>query len=565
MMEKRWTLKTVDEEKVIHLQNDLKIHPVHCRLLIERGIETFEDAKRFFRTDASHLHSPFLMKDMLKAVEFIHEIIQSEKKILIYGDYDVDGTTAVAVVYNYFKQFYSNIDFYIPHRFTEGYGVSQRGIDFAVQHEVNLIITLDCGIKSVELINRAHAAGIEVIVCDHHLPGDSLPRALAILNPKQTDCSYPYKELCGCGIGYKLISAYVELYQVNQVGVNDMLDLVATAIAADIVPIDGENRTLCVLGLEKSNTNPSIPLQALRQISDLKKAFTINDLVFIIAPRVNAAGRMDDARKAVELFISTDLNSAKALALELQENNNDRKDVDRSTTAEALQLIEDDNDFQHTRSTVVYQPHWHKGVVGIVASRLIEHHYQPTIVLTSSNGKVTGSARSIKGFNMFDGLNQCAEFLENYGGHYFAAGLTLQENHLPAFMQRFDEVVRKTVPEELFIPEIEIDAEIELQDIHDGFLGILNQFAPHGPNNMKPIFLARNVKDYKGFCCVVKEKHLRFVIYQKSSKTINGIGFNMAHKIDLIKTNPTFDILFHIEENNWNDQKSIQLKVIDIR
>lgn len=565
MMEKRWTLKQVDEEKVARLQQELKIHPVHCRLLIERGIETFEAAKQFFRTDVSSLHSPFLMKDMQKAVDFISKSIQSGKKILIYGDYDVDGTTAVAVVFSYFKQFYSNIDFYIPHRFSEGYGISQRGVDFAIQENVHLIITLDCGIKSVELIQQAYDAGIEVIVCDHHLPGENLPSALAILNPKQKNCPYPYKELCGCGIGYKLISAYAEQYQINRESVNEMLDLVATAIAADIVPIDGENRALCVLGLQKANSNPSLPLQALRQISDLKKEFTINDLVFIIAPRVNAAGRMDDARKAVELFISTDLKTSKELALELQENNNDRKDVDRTTTAEALQLIEDNLDFQLSRSTVVYQPHWHKGVVGIVASRLIEHHYQPTIVLTSSNGKVTGSARSIKGFNMFDGLNQCAEFLENYGGHYFAAGLTLNENHLPAFMQRFDEVVRNAVPEELFIPEIEIDAEIELQDIQDGFVGILNQFAPHGPENMKPIFLAKNVKDYKGFSCVVKEKHLRFVIYQQSSKTINGIGFNLAHKLDVVKTQPSFDILFHIEENEWNNQKSIQLKIVDIR
>jgi single-stranded-DNA-specific exonuclease len=565
MMEKRWTLKQVDEEKVARLQQELKIHPVLCRLLIERGIETFEAAKQFFRTDVSSLHSPFLMKDMQKAVDFISKSIQSGKKILIYGDYDVDGTTAVAVVFSYFKQFYSNIDFYIPHRFSEGYGISQRGVDFAIQENVHLIITLDCGIKSVELIQKAHDAGIEVIVCDHHLPGENLPSALAILNPKQKNCPYPYKELCGCGIGYKLISAYAEQYQINQESVNEMLDLVATAIAADIVPIDGENRALCVLGLQKANSNPSLPLQALRQISDLKKEFTINDLVFIIAPRVNAAGRMDDARKAVELFISTDLKTSKELALELQENNNDRKDVDRTTTAEALQLIEDNLDFQLSRSTVVYQPHWHKGVVGIVASRLIEHHYQPTIVLTSSNGKVTGSARSIKGFNMFDGLNQCAEFLENYGGHYFAAGLTLNENHLPAFMQRFDKVVRNAVPEELFIPEIEIDAEIELQDIQDGFVGILNQFAPHGPENMKPIFLAKNVKDYKGFSCVVKEKHLRFVIYQQSSKTINGIGFNLAHKLDVVKTQPSFDILFHIEENEWNNQKSIQLKIVDIR
>ncbi|MBP6624765.1 MAG: single-stranded-DNA-specific exonuclease RecJ [Chitinophagaceae bacterium] len=564
-MEKKWTLKEVDEERVKSLQQSLNIHPALCKLLIERQIESFEEAKIFFRTSPEQLHSPFLMKDMHKAIERIHRAIELEEKMLIYGDYDVDGTTAVAVVYSYFKAIYPQIEFYIPHRFTEGYGLSLQGVQYAIQENISLIITLDCGIKSNELIQQAANHGIEVIVCDHHLPGSELPPALAILNPKQADCPYPFKELCGCGIGYKLITAYAQQYQTNIQGVNQFLDLVATAIAADIVPINGENRTLCVLGLEKANAQPSIPLQALRQISELKKEFTITDLVFIIAPRVNAAGRMDDARKAVELFIAKDQVEAKKLATLLHENNNDRKDVDRSTTLEALQMLEEDAQQDLNKSTVVYKSDWHKGVVGIVASRLIEHHYKPTIVLTSSNGKITGSARSIKGFNMFEGLNQCADFLENYGGHYFAAGLTLKEENLTPFKLKFDEVVKSTVPAHLFTPEIEIDAEISLTDIHEKFITILDQFAPHGPENMKPIFLTRAVMDYKGLTSIVKEKHIRFVLYQQTSNTINGIGFNLAHKIDIVKSNSTFDILYHIEENDWNGQKSIQLKIIDIR
>ncbi len=565
MIEKKWALKKVDEEKVKSLQQSLNIHPALCKLLVERQIESFEEAKAFFRTTPEQLHSPFLMKGMSLAIERIHRAIEHEEKILIYGDYDVDGTTAVAVVFNYFKTIYGNIEFYIPHRFTEGYGLSWQGVQFAIQENFSLIITLDCGIKSNELIQKASEQDIDVIVCDHHLPGNELPPAFAILNPKQADCPYPFKELCGCGIGYKLITAYAQQYKSNVEGVNQFLDLVATAIAADIVPINGENRTLCVLGLEKANAQPSIPLQALRQISELKKEFTITDLVFIIAPRVNAAGRMDDARKAVELFIAKDRIEAASLANLLQENNNDRKDVDRSTTLEALQIIEENTQYSINRSTIVYKSDWHKGVVGIVASRLIEHHYKPTIVLTSSNGKITGSARSIKGFNMFEGLNQCADFLENYGGHYFAAGLTLKEENLLPFMSKFDEVVTSTVPEHFFTPEIEIDAEIKLVDIQDKFITILDQFAPHGPENMKPIFFTKGVMDYKGLTTIVKEKHIRFVLFQQSSRTINGIGFNLAHKMDLVKSKSSFDILYHIEENDWNGQKSIQLKIIDIR
>ncbi len=564
-MQKRWALKKTDEQISNLLHEQLKIHPILCQLLAQRGISSYEEARVFFRTSETQLHDPFLMKGMQASVDRILNAMHRQEKILIYGDYDVDGTTSVAVVYTFFRNIYPGIEFYIPHRFTEGYGLSKKGIDYAAENNVKLIITLDCGIKSSLLVAEAKTKGIDTIICDHHLPDDELPDAFAILNPKQKDCPYPYKELCGCGIGYKLISAFAQQNNISTDEVNKNIDLVATAIAADIVPITGENRTLAVLGLEKVNSNPSVPIQALKLISEMEKEFTITDLVFIIAPRVNAAGRMDDARKAVDLFIETDLQKAMALAQLLQVDNNERRDIDKLTTIEALDLLNNNEDFLSQKSTVVYQPHWHKGVVGIVASRLIEHHYRPTIVLTQSNGKLTGSARSIKGFNLFEGLNECAEYLENYGGHYFAAGLTLDEKHLGSFTKKFNEVVCNNLPQELFEPEIEIDAEINFSDITPGFLRILKQFAPHGPENMKPVFITRNARDYKALSNVVKQKHLRFVIFQQGSKTVNGIGFNMSDKESVVKSNKPFDILYHIEENNWNGNISIQLKVIDVR
>jgi len=565
MVQKRWALKTVNEEALEQLQDDLKIHPVLCKLLIEREVRTYDAAKQFFRTTREQLHDPFLMKGMQLAVNRIQQAISNKERILIYGDYDVDGTTSVAVVYSFFKSIYNDLEFYIPHRFREGYGVSKDGIQYAIDNQFSLIITLDCGIKSVALIHLAKQHGIDVIVCDHHMPDDDLPQAYAILNPKQNDCNYPYKELCGCGVGYKLISAFASAFSIDESIVDRHLDLVATAIAADIVPITDENRTLCILGLQKANDNPSIPLKALKHISNMKKEFTISDLVFIIAPRVNAAGRMDDARKAVELFIEEDEEKAKLIAQQLHEDNNDRRDVDKITTVEALDMLSDMEAELQYRSTIVYQPHWHKGVVGIVASRLIDYHYRPTIVLTSSNGKVTGSARSIKGFNLFEGLNQCAEYLETYGGHYFAAGLTMMEEHLPAFRKRFDEVVREMVPEDKFQPEIEIDAELNFSDINEKFMKILKQFAPHGPENMKPVFISRNVMDYQGLSTVVKEKHLRLVIYQQGSRTMNCIGFNMGEKLEIVKSKSTFDVLYHIEENEWQGNITLQLKIIDVR
>lgn len=565
MLQKRWTIKQSDPQLVEELQEALRIHPVFCALLVQRGIHSFEQARNFFRADRSQWHDPFLMKGMQEAVRLIRQVIEQQERILIYGDYDVDGTTAVAVVYSYFRHFYPHIEFYIPHRFNEGYGISEKGINYAIEQGISLIITLDCGIKSVELVEKARQHDIDVIICDHHMPDEHLPRANAILNPKQSDCKYPYKELCGCGVGFKLISAFDLVYPQEAELVNRHLDLVATAIAADIVPITGENRTLCVLGLEKANRDPSMALLALRNISQLERPFTISDLVFIIAPRVNAAGRMDDARKAVELFTADNLQDAETIARVLHEDNNDRRDIDKQTTEEALLLISEDEQHAGQLSTVVYQPHWHKGVIGIVASRLIDHHYRPTIVLTHSNGRVTGSARSIKGFNLFEGLSHCAEYLETFGGHYFAAGLTLQEKKLNDFRKRFDEVVKEILPEDKYEPEIEIDAELFFQDIHEKFLGILIQFAPHGPENMRPVFLSRGVRNYQNQSVIAKEKHIRFQVQQAGSQPFSGIGFNLADKFHLLQEDALIDLIYHIEVNEWQGRNTIQLKVLDIR
>ncbi len=560
-MTKKWVLQESNTEIVQTLHQQLQIHPVLCKLLAQRGIHNYDQAKEFFRPNSSQLHSPFLMKGMEQAIARIQQAIAENEKILLFGDYDVDGTTAVAVVYSFFKPFYEHIEYYIPHRFTEGYGVSQKGIDYAVANNIKLIITLDCGIKSAALITYAKQQGVDTVVCDHHLPDDTLPPAIAILNPKQADCNYPYNELCGCGIGFKLIQAYAEKNPSHAHAVFENIDLVATAIAADIVPITGENRVLCVLGLKKVNSNPCIALQVLKQISAFDRPFTITDLVFIIAPRVNAAGRMDDARKAVELFIEKDITKARDIALLLNYDNSERVEVDKETTLEALQLLETEEQLSHC--SIVYQVHWHKGVVGIVASRLIEQHYKPTIVLTESNGFITGSARSIKGFNMFDGLTQCHSLLENYGGHYFAAGLTLKHENLATFKTTFNTAVSLRLQEKDFIPEIEMDSEMLLTDITASMFNILTQFAPHGPLNMKPTFVARNVRNYEHKSCIVKEKHIRFFAEQHG-KTITGIGFNLAHKFDILLSKPSFDMVFQIEENIWKDKKSLQLKVIDI-
>ncbi len=563
--EKRWTLKPAEQDSVNHIFKALNIHPALCRILALRGVKDFDTSKAFFRPELSHLHDPYLMKGMDKAVQRITEAIEWNERVLIYGDYDVDGTTSVAVVYSFLrKQYKGQLEYYIPHRYREGYGVSKEGIEYAHANGFSLLITLDCGIKSAELIAYAQSLGIDVIVCDHHTPDETLPPALAILNPKQEDCPYPYKELSGCGIGFKLISALALRWNLPQEEVLQYLDLVATSIAADIVPIDGENRVLAFYGVKKVNEDPSLGIKVLKEMAGVTRQLSVADLVFVIGPRVNAAGRMDDARKAVELFIEPDPEKIQALADALQSDNIDRKEVDKNITEEALALIQGDDAMTARKSTVLYQEHWHKGVVGIVASRLIDYYYRPTIVLTLSNDKVTGSARSVSGFNIYEAIHACRDLLENYGGHFYAAGMTMHPDNVNEFVAKFEEVVSQSIPPELLIPEIEIDAEILLSDIKPAFYNIIKQFEPFGPTNLRPVFITKRVYDYQGYSRVVKEQHIKFVVHQHKGVIIDGIGFGMADKFDVLHKG-AFDIVYTIDENEFNGNTKLQMKVIDIR
>ncbi len=564
-MRKRWNILQRDEQKVRSLQSALKINPALCQVLVERGYENYEDAKKYFRPQLDELHDPWLMKDMHKAVDRILLAFENNEKILVYGDYDVDGTTAVASLFMFLQKIYlpEFLEFYIPNRYREGYGISRMGIDYAKENSFSLIISLDCGIKSADLIGYASTLGIEFIVCDHHLPDEILPPAVAILNPKQKDCHYPYKELCGCGVGFKLITALAQHFTMDDMEVFNYLDLVATAIAADIVPMTGENRILAYYGLKKVNENPNPGIKALINLSSLKKELSINNLVFMIAPRVNAAGRMDDARKAVQMFIAPDFNEAMHYAQMLHSDNTDRKEADLNITEEALAIIEADQMLLNRKSTVVFQPHWHKGVVGIVASRLIEKYYRPTVVLTKSGDVLAGSARSVNGFNLYEAVHACREYLLGYGGHFAAAGMTLLPEQVAAFSEKFEEIVSATIHPDSLIPEIIIDAEIRFNDINASFYNILCQMEPFGPENMRPVFIAKNVMD-SGFSKIVKEQHIRFSLKQ-DNVPITGIGFNMADKFPLLQTKEPIDIVFTIDENEWNDQKNLQLKVIDLR
>jgi len=561
--QKRWTIAHVDDQKVESLQQSLKIHSSICRILVHRNIETFDQAKNFYRPQLTDLHSPWLMKDMEKAVDRVVSAIEKQEKILVFGDYDVDGTTSVACMYKFLCKLHANLDFYIPHRYREGYGVSKAGVDFAMQNGYTLIISLDCGIKSVELIAYARDHGIDFIVCDHHLPDSELPPAVAILNPKQKDCMYPYKELCGCGVGFKLITALTEKLNLPAEVPFEYLDLVATAIAADIVPITGENRVLAFYGLKKANENPNTGIKALAQLSGVTKKLHINNLVFMIAPRVNAAGRMDDARKAVLMFISENYEEALEYAEMLHSDNTDRKEADSNITDEALALIRGDDFLINSKSTVVFKPHWHKGVVGIVASRLIEHFHRPTVVLTQSGEYAAGSARSVPGFNLYEAIHACKEHLLGYGGHFAAAGMTIELDKIEAFKNKFEEVVSMTIAPELLLPEIIIDAEIRFKDITWPFYNIISQMEPFGPENLWPHFLVKNIFD-TGFSRILKEQHLRFVLRQ-DNVTLTGIGFGMADKFHLLQMKKPVDIVFKIDENEWNGQKSLQLRMIDLR
>lgn len=562
MVEKRWNILEADLAEISALQAALGINEVLCRILVQRGIKTFEAARRFFRPSLSQLHSPWLMKDMDKAVDRIMRA-RDREKILVFGDYDVDGTTAVACLYDFLSRRFEpdTVDFYIPHRYREGYGISRIGIDYAHANGFTLVIALDCGIKSVDLITYATSLGIDFIVCDHHLPDPELPKAVAILNPKQQDCPYPYKELCGCGVGFKLITALCRPLGLGETDALRYLDLVATAIAADIVPVDGENRVLSFFGLRKANETPNNGISALIQLSGLQKELKMNNLVFMIAPRVNAAGRMDDARKVVHLFTAATHEEALSYAGQLHSDNTDRKEMDLNMTEEALALLEQESDIPGRKSTVLYQPHWHKGVVGIVASRLIERYYRPTVVLTLSGEIVAGSARSVNGFNVYEAIHACREFLLGYGGHFAAAGITLMPGQIQAFRDKFEETVAATIQPQSLTPELIIDAELPLDAIRPVFFNIQEQMQPFGPANTQPVFVARGLVD-KG-SRIVKEQHVRFSLQQGETR-VDGIGFGLAGKFHLLETGMPLDVVFTLEENEWNNQKSLQLKVIDL-
>ena len=561
----RWTLKPKpSQEKVKHLATQLNVDEIVATLLVQRGIETFEQAKTFFRPSLNDLHNPYLMKDMDKAVSRIEKAIANEENILVFGDYDVDGTTAVSLVSSYLKSYYPNVATYIPDRYDEGYGISYKGIDFAEDNGFSLIIALDCGIKSVDHVAYAKEKNIDFIICDHHRPGNELPNAVAVLDPKRDDCNYPYDELCGCGVGFKLIQA---LAQNNNQTIEDLvpyLDLVATAIAADIVPITGENRVLAKFGLEVINSNPRPGIKALIQ-NIKKKVLTITDVVFIIAPRINAAGRIKHGNEAVALLTEFDLEQAEIFASEIEQHNADRKDFDKQITVEALSQIIENNEKENF-STVVYNENWHKGVIGIVASRLTETYYRPTIVFTKSGDKLAASARSVKDFDIYNALEACAEHLEQFGGHMYAAGMTLKEENYLAFKEAFEKIVEETIHPDLLIPEISVDAEIELSDINEKLIRILNQFEPFGPQNMTPLFLTKNVFD-TGYAKQIgsENEHLKAFVKQEHSSSFNAIGFKIGNKYDLVKNQKKFDAVYSIEENEWNGNVSVQLQLRDIK
>ncbi len=566
-MEKRWQIGgAIPLQNTLQLQDSLKVDRVIACLLESRGIHSFEAAKNFFRPDLRQLHDPFLMKGMRVAIDRINQAIDANEKVLIYGDYDVDGTTAVSVVYSFFKPYIQNIRYYIPDRYKEGYGISFASIDYAAEHDYSLVIALDCGIKAVDKIAYANEKNIDFIICDHHLPGAELPAAVAVLDQKQSDCPYPFKELSGAGIGFKLIQAFAEDSGISQEKCYQYLDLVATSIAADIVPITGENRVMAYYGLEKINTSPRPGIQALLNIQQQKTSANINTLVFTLGPRINAAGRIEHGSKAVELLICEDDARSAEFAMAINDTNTQRRDLDMGTTAEALEMLEKDPLTPNRRSTVLFNENWHKGVIGIVASRLIEKYYRPTIVLTQSEGRVTGSARSVREFDVYSAIEKCNDLLEQFGGHKFAAGLSLPRENVEAFRSKFEEVVRASITEDQMVPRIEVDIELEFHEITDKFLRILRQFAPHGPDNMNPIFITRSVFD-TGWAQVMGNNHLKLELFQKANPNarFRAIAFDKGDYVTFFQNKRPMDIVYKIQETEAHGKITIQLVIEDLR
>ncbi|MEO1487317.1 MAG: single-stranded-DNA-specific exonuclease RecJ [Bacteroidota bacterium] len=560
----RWTLKPKPlPEDVQHLSRALKVDPLIAQLLLQRDVTNYDQAKGFFRPKWEDLHNPFLMKDMDKAVSRIQKALNAKENILVYGDYDVDGTTSVALLSSYLSHSSIQVATYIPDRYKEGYGVSMQGIDFAADNDFTLIIALDCGIKAIEQVAYAKTKGIDFIICDHHRPGPVLPEAIAVLDPKREDCEYPFKELCGCGVGFKLIQALHQETNQDAEQLYPFLDLVSMAIGADIVPITGENRVLSYLGLQVINAHPRPGFQAILE-NVKKKQFTVTDLVFILAPRINAAGRMKHGQHAVELLLEDDVSKARETAAQIEQFNSDRRNLDSQITEEALQQIQTNGE-EEQRTTVVYDPNWHKGVIGIVASRLTETHYRPTLVFTKSGDKLAASARSVKGFDVYQALEACAEHIEQFGGHKYAAGLTLEADKYDAFKQKFESVVSESIDPNLLQREQQIDMEIDFSQITPKLLRILKQFAPFGPGNMTPVFMATGLQDTGyGKCVGEGDKHLKLSLTQ-NGKVFSAIGFGLGKILDTVKSGRTLDAVFSLEENEWNGTTSIQLKLRDIR
>jgi single-stranded-DNA-specific exonuclease len=563
-MQKRWIKKaTPSENQVKALSQTLNINPLLASILIQRDIATFDKAKAFFRPTLGDLHNPFLMQDMEKAVERLHKAIRRNEKILIYGDYDVDGTTAVALVFSYLFSFYKHCEYYVPDRYSEGYGVSQAGIEYAASNGITLIITLDCGIKASDKVTLADSHGIDFIICDHHLPDANIPNAIAVLDPKREDCTYPYTELSGCGLGFKFIQAYAQKHR-DEEEVFQYLDLVAVSIASDIVPITGENRVLTVFGLKKLNETPSPGLKALKEIAAIRNDLDVSGIVFTIGPRINAAGRIAHANGAVKLLIASTEQEALDLAFAINEKNDQRRVVDLDITGEALAMIEADERIKNANSTVLYKSTWSKGVIGIVASRCIEKYYRPTIILTESNDKITGSARSVHGFDLYEAIEACSDLLDKFGGHRHAAGLTLDHQNLDAFIDRFEEVVSARMTDDMKSPVMEIDAEIDLDTITPKFLNILKQMAPFGPENLNPVFAAHHLQIAHSLSAF-KDRHIRFFVKQEGAKNILAVvGFDMIKHYEALVSGKPFSMAFTIEENVFNGNTSIQLKIKDI-
>lgn len=596
-MEKRWKIKPQSKpEEVKNLSSKLNdLDFTLTNILLQRGISDYEEAKHFFRPDLKDIHDPFLMKDMDKAVARLQQAIENEEKILVYGDYDVDGTTSVALVYSYLKNYYPSLnqseqtaqkvseqqegsdinqtrfglEYYIPDRYAEGYGVSYQGIDYADENDFKLIIALDCGIKAVEKVAYATEKGVDFIICDHHRPGDEIPKASAVLDPKRVDCNYPYDGLSGCGVGFKLMQAWTQHTKKDEAKLFEYLDLLAISTCADIVPLTGENRIFVHYGLKKINENPRLSIKVMKELSDIRTPeMTVMDVVFTFAPRINAAGRISSGKKAVEMLVAEDEKAIEEVGQKINKYNLERRGLDKEITVEALAIMEADAIYQNRKSTVLFGENWHKGVIGIVASRLIETHYKPTIILTESKGMATGSARTVEGFDVYNAIDSCSDLIEQFGGHTAAAGLTLKKENVEAFIQKFDEVVCEQIDDELLIPQVDIDTTLELNQIDEKFNRVLKQFAPFGTHNMRPVFVTDNVFITSNSRKIGGDKtHLRLEVFQQDNPDLkfNCIGFGLGHILDELDEGVPFSIAYNIEENHWNGQTTLQLNLKDVK